>query len=84
MFSQKGRTMDVSSVGTANSVLYLQRAQAGLQGPLNAIKQEEQAAQVIAQTLVQGGAQPAQQQAAAAIDNAAKSGGLGQVVDISV
>ena len=75
--------MDVSSVGTANSVQYLQRAQAGLQGPLNAIKQEEQAAQVLAQSLAQGGGQPAQQ-AAAAADNAVKSGTLGQVLDISV
>ncbi len=37
--------MDVSSVGVANSAQYLQRAQTGLQGPLTAVKQEEQVAQ---------------------------------------
>lgn len=74
--------MDVSSVGSANAVLSAQRAQAGLQAPLDAIKQQELAAQAIVQSLAAGG-QPAQQ-AQAIADNAAKSGGLGQVVDITV
>lgn len=74
--------MDASSVGAANSALYLQRAQAGLQAPLSAIKQEEQAAQAIAQMLTQGG--QTAQQATAVADSAVKSGAVGQVLDISV
>jgi len=74
--------MDASSVGAGNSALYLQRAQAGLQAPLTAIKQEEMAAQAIAQVLTQGG--QTAQQATAVADAAAKSGALGQVLDISV
>ncbi|KIL97340.1 hypothetical protein CCC_00401 [Paramagnetospirillum magnetotacticum MS-1] len=74
--------MDASSVGAGNSVLYLQRAQAGLQAPLTAAKQEENAALAVAQVLTQGG-QPAQQ-AAAVAESVAKSGAVGQVLDISV
>ncbi len=74
--------MDASSVGAGNSALYLQRAAAGLQAPLTAIKQEEMAAQAIAQVLTQGG--QTAQQATAVADAAAKSGALGQVLDISV
>ncbi len=74
--------MDASSVGAGNSALFLQRAQAGLQAPLTAAKQEENAAQAIALVLAQGG-QPAQQ-AAAVADSLAKSGAVGQILDISV
>ena len=82
MFSQKGRTMDASSVGAANSALFLQRAQAGLQAPLDTVKQQELQAQAIVQSLVSGGQSP--QQAQALADSASKSGGLGQVLDITV
>jgi hypothetical protein len=74
--------MDASSVGAGNSALYLQRAAAGLQAPLTAIKQEEMAAQAIAQVLTQGG--QSAQQAAAVADSAVKSGSIGTIVDISV
>ena len=74
--------MDASSVGAGNSALYLQRAQAGLQAPLTAAKQEENAALVIAQVLTQGG--QSAQQATSVADAAAKSGAVGQVLDISV
>jgi len=53
MFSQKGRTMDVSSIGVSNSAQYLQNAQASLQGPLTATKQEERTAQVFPQVVAQ-------------------------------
>lgn len=53
MFSQKGRTMDVSSIGVANSAQYLQKTPTGIQAPLTAAKQEEQAAQVFAQVAAQ-------------------------------
>ncbi|TAN57045.1 MAG: hypothetical protein EPN20_17745 [Magnetospirillum sp.] len=81
MFSQKGRTMDVSSVGVANSAQYLQRAQNSLQGPLTATKQEEQAVQVLGQVL----AQTAQQQKPPPPPSANEIGksAVGQVVDIS-
>lgn len=74
--------MDASSIGAANSALYLQRAQAGLQAPLDTAKQQELQAQAIVQSLTTGGQSP--QQAQAIADSAAKSGGLGQVVDITV
>ncbi|CAA7624832.1 conserved hypothetical protein [Candidatus Terasakiella magnetica] len=81
MFSQKGRTMDVSSIGVSNSTQYLQRSQAGSQGPFNAIKQEEQAIQAIAQAVVQPGQQQAFQQTQTPAE-LAKSG-VGQILDIS-
>lgn len=74
--------MDASSVGAGNSALFLQRAAAGLQAPLTAIKQEEMAAQAIAQVLTQGG--QSAQQAAATADSAVKSGAVGKILDISV
>ncbi|EME70608.1 hypothetical protein H261_07573 [Paramagnetospirillum caucaseum] len=74
--------MDASSVGAGNSALYLQRAQAGLQAPLTAVKQQENAALAIAQVLTQGG--QTAQQAVATADAAVKSGAVGQVLDISV
>lgn len=77
--SQKGKIMDVSSTGVANSALYLQRAQSGLQGPLNAVKQEEQAIQVIGQVMAQA-VMP--QQTAVQANDVAKTG-IGQVLDIS-
>ena len=57
MFSQKGRTMDVSPVGVANSAQYLQKAQNSFQGPLTAVKQEEQAAQALPQVFAQAALQ---------------------------
>lgn len=73
--------MDASAIGAGNSTLFLQRAQAGLQAPLTAAKQQENAALVIAQGLTQAG-QPAQQ-AAAAAESVAKSGAIGTILDIS-
>ncbi len=75
--------MDVSSAGVANSSQYLQRAQASLQGPVTAVKQEEQAAQVMAPVIAQAvqAQQPAQAAAAQAAD-AARTG-IGQVLDIT-
>jgi hypothetical protein len=80
LFSQKGTAMDVSSTGVANSALYLQRAQSGLQGPLNAIKQEEQAVQVLGQAIVQATVPQATQTAQT---DAVSRSGVGQVLDIS-
>lgn len=74
--------MDASSVGAGNSALYLQRAQAGLQAPLTAAKQEENAALAFAQVLTQSG--QTAQQAAAIADSTVKSGAVGQLLDISV
>ena len=69
--------MDVSSPGTTDTALFLQRSQAMLQGPLNAIKQQENAALMLAQTLSQS------------LPSTPPSGsgslnGLGQVVDVTV
>jgi hypothetical protein len=80
VFSQKGMIMDVSSVGVANSAQFLQRATNGLQAPLNAIKQEEQAAQVFAQVLAQS-AQPQQQPPPPSAVDVGKSS-VGQILDI--
>jgi len=82
MFSQKGRTMDVSSVGVANTAQYLPKAQSTLQGPFSATKQEEQAAQVIGQVAVQSTQQPQQPPQTPSVTDLAKSG-IGQVLDIS-
>ncbi|OAN48167.1 hypothetical protein A6A04_05295 [Paramagnetospirillum marisnigri] len=83
MFSQKGRTMDVSSVGVANSAQYLQKAATGQQAPLSAIKQEEQAAQAIALSLSQSAQQLQQQQQpqAAKPSDVGKSA-VGQLLDV--
>lgn len=72
--------MDVSSVGVANSAQYLQRAQTSLQGPLSAIKQEEQAVQVLGQVVAQT-AQTKPPQAPSP-DDIGKTG-VGQIVDVS-
>ena len=80
MFSQKGRTMDVSPVGVANSAQYLQKAQTGLQGPLTATKQEEQAAQALPQVFAQVALQKPPQ---APSPNEIGKSAVGQVIDIS-
>ena len=82
MFSQKGRTMDVSSVGVANSAQYLQKAQTSLQGPLTAVKQEEQVAQVFPQVIAQA-AQPQLQPPPPPSANDIGKTGVGQIVDVS-
>lgn len=74
--------MDASSVGAGNTALYIQRAQAGQLDPLDAAKQQELVAQAMVQSLTQAG--QSAQQAQATADVAAKSGGLGQVLDITV
>lgn len=73
--------MDASSIGAGNTTLYIQRAQAGQQDPLDAVKQQELAAQAMVQSLTQVG--QSAQQAQATADAASKSGGLGKIVDIS-
>ena len=80
MFSQKGRTMDVSSIGVANSAQYLQRAQTGLQAPLSVTKQEEQVAQALPQVIAQG-AQPKPPQTPSPEDIGKSA--VGQMVDVS-
>ncbi len=72
--------MDVSSVGVANSAQYLPRAQASLQGPLTATKQEEQVAQVFPQVVAQN-ALPKPPEPPSP-DEIAKSS-VGQVLDLS-
>lgn len=74
--------MDASSIGAGNTALFIQRAQAGMQAPLDVVKQQELAAQAIVQSLTQAG--QSAQQAQATADAAVKSGGLGQVLDITV
>ena len=72
--------MDVSSVGVANSAQYLQKAQTGLQGPLTAAKQEEQAAQALPQVFAQAALQKPPPPPSPT--ELAKTG-VGQVIDIS-
>jgi hypothetical protein len=78
MFSQKGRTMDVSSVGVANSAQYLQKAQTRLEGPFDPAKQQDQAARVAAQVIAQAPPPPPPP----AASDVAKTG-VGQMLDIT-
>lgn len=74
--------MDVSPVGVANSAQYLQRATNGLQAPLNAIKQEEQVAQVFAQVIAQSVTQQQQQQPQPVSANEVGKSSVGQLLDV--
>jgi hypothetical protein len=54
--------MDVSAIGSKNTAVFLPRAQADLEGPYGAAKQQETTAQVLSQNPTQQ-VQQAQQQA---------------------
>lgn len=68
--------MDVSPAGSSDTTLVMQRAAAGMQAPLDAIKQQENAALALTQVL-------AQSQPPTAQPTGSSLNGLGQVVDIS-
>jgi len=69
--------MSVSPIGSSDTVLAMQRAAAGMEAPLTAIKQQENAALALAQVLPAGQAQPQPAQQTNALN------GLGQVLNIS-
>jgi hypothetical protein len=68
--------MDVSSAGSSDTALIMQRAAAGMQAPLDAIRQQENAALALSQML-------AQSQPSSVPPSGSDLNGLGQVVDIS-
>ncbi|SEH31756.1 hypothetical protein [Magnetospirillum fulvum] len=80
--------MDISPVGSKNTAVYLPRAQAALEGPYAAAKQQETTAQVLTQSPAQQlqQAQQAQAQQVAPLSQTQSQtgkGSVGQVLDIS-
>jgi len=78
--------MDISPIGSKNNAVYLPRAQADLEGPYAAVKQQETTAQVLSQSPVQQlqQAQQAQaQQTPPVTTTPPGKGSVGQALDVS-
>lgn len=78
--------MDISPIGSKNTAVYLPRAQADLEGPYAAVKQQETTAQVLSQNPAQQLQQAQQAQAQQVQPLAAAQpgkGSVGQVLDVS-
>ncbi|CCG40758.1 hypothetical protein [Magnetospirillum molischianum] len=78
--------MDISAIGTKNTATYLPRAQADLDGPYGAAKQQETTAQVLAQSpplQLQQAQQAQAQQTPPLATTPPGKGSVGQVLDVS-
>lgn len=78
--------MDISPIGSKNTAVYLPRAQADLEGPYGAAKQQETTAQVLTQSPAQQLQQAQQAQALQTqpvVATQPGKGSVGQALDIS-